>query len=69
MLKDLAAIIAKMNGKEVIFEIPDAIEAAGYSTATKARLDGRKLHELGWKSEYDLKSGIIRTIQIIRDIF
>ena len=41
LLKDLAAIIAKMNGKEVIFEIPDAIEAAGYSTATKARLNGR----------------------------
>lgn len=69
MLRDLAAIIAKMNGKEIVFEIPDALEAAGYSTATKARLDGRKLHELGWKSEYDLKSGIIRTIQIVRDIF
>ena len=38
MLKDLAAIIAGFKGKKVVFEIPDAVEAAGYSTATKARL-------------------------------
>lgn len=42
MLKDPAAIIAGTNGKEVVFEIPDAIEAAGCSKATKVRLDGRK---------------------------
>ena len=29
MLKDIAAIIAGMNGKKVVFEIPDTIEAAG----------------------------------------
>ena len=66
MLRDLAAIIAKMNGKEVIFEIPDAIEAAGYSTATKARLDGHKLQALGWLSRYEIKRGIDRTISILR---
>lgn len=68
MLKDLAAIIAGINGKEVIFELPDAVEAAGYSTATKARLDGRKLAGLGWKPYYDIKSGIKRTISILSDI-
>ena len=66
MLKDLAAIIADINGKEVVFEIPDAVEAVGYSTATKARLDGHKLMELGWKAKYDIKTGMERTIEIIR---
>lgn len=66
MLKDLAAIIAGINGKEIVFEIPDAVEAAGYSTATKARLDGHKLQALGWKPKYDIKSGIERTIRILR---
>lgn len=66
MLKDLAAIIAELNGKEVVFDIPDAIEAAGYSKATKARLDGRKLQALGWKPKYDIKSGIKRTIDILK---
>ena len=68
MLRDLAAIIANMNNKEVVFEIPDAVEAAGYSTATKARLDGRKLQGLGWKPKYDIRSGMERTVQILRTI-
>ena len=68
MLKDLAAIIAGINGKEVVFEVPDAIEAAGYSTATKARLDGHKLQALGWTPKYDIKSGIERTIEILKSL-
>lgn len=68
MLKDLAAVIAGMNGKEVVFEIPDAVEAAGYSTATKARLDGHKLEKLGWKPKYDIKSGMERTISILKEM-
>lgn len=67
MLKDLAAIIAGINGKSVVFEIPDAIEAAGYSKATKARLDGRKLQALGWKPHYDIQTGLERTIRILKD--
>lgn len=66
MLKDLATIIAGAAGKKVRFEIPDAVEAAGYSTATKARLDGSKLKSLGWRPRYDIKTGIERTINILR---
>lgn len=68
MLKDLAAIIAGFNGKEVVFEIPDKVEAAGYSTATKARLDGHKLQMLGWKPNYTIKDGLERTVKILRGI-
>lgn len=68
MLKDLAAIIAGFKGKKVVFEIPDAVEAAGYSTATKARLDGHKLAALGWKPRYDIRSGIERTMKILGKI-
>lgn len=67
-LKDLAATIADITGKKVVFDIPDAVEAAGYSTATKARLDGKKLRSLGWKAKYDILSGMERTIRILSDI-
>lgn len=66
-LKDLAAVIAGIAGKQVVFEIPDAVEAAGYSTATKARLDGNKLKNLGWSAKYDIQSGMERTIEILKD--
>jgi nucleoside-diphosphate-sugar epimerase len=66
MLKDLAAIAAESTGKKVVFEIPDVAEAKGYSTATKARLDGGKLRKLGWKARYDIKTGVQRTIDILK---
>ena len=69
MLKDLAAIIAGIKGKKVVFEIPDAIEAAGYSKATKARLDGSKLLQLGWEPKYDIQSGMKRTIGILESLY
>ena len=68
MLKDLASIIAGFAGKKVVFELPDAVEAAGYSKATKARLDGSKIKKLGWKPKYDIKDGMERTIRILKEI-
>ena len=68
MLKDLAALIADINEKKVVFEIPEAIESAGYSKATKARLDGRKLMDLGWSPKYDIKTGMERTICILKEL-
>ena len=66
-LKDLAGVIAEFAGKQVVFEIPDAVESAGYSKATKALLDPKKLNALGWKAHYSMKDGLVRTIQILRE--
>lgn len=65
-LKDLAHVIAEVCGTKVVYEIPDAVEKAGYSTATKARLDGSKIKKLGWNMKYDIQMGIERTIQVLR---
>lgn len=67
MLKDLATAIASTVGREVVFEIPDEIERAGYSKATKARLSGKKIQQLGWNAMYDIYSGIKRTIDMLRE--
>ncbi len=68
LLKDLAKTAAKISHTQVLFEIPDAVEKAGYSTATKARLDGRKLKRLGWSMNYDILTGMRRTIEILREV-
>lgn len=65
MLKDLAAIIAGIKGKQVVFEIPDSVEASGYSKVTKARLNGEKLKKLGWMPKYTIETGMKRTIDIL----
>ena len=69
MLKDLAGIIAGNVGTKVVFEIPDALEASGYSKATKARLDGSKLRELGWEMRFSIEQGIKRTIEVMKSIY
>lgn len=64
LLKDLAALIAKEAGTKVVFELPDAVERAGYSAATKAVLDGAKIEQLGWKAFTTIEEGIRKTIKI-----
>lgn len=68
MLKDLAQVVAEYVGKRVIFETPDLVEAAGYSTATKARLDGTKIQALGWHPYYSIQNGIRRTMDILKTL-
>ena len=63
-LRDLAALIAKQAGRKVVFDIPNGVESAGFSRATKARLDGRKLRALGWTPYYDIDQGVIRNYEI-----
>ena len=67
-LRDLAELFAGLNGKNVVYEKPDAMEAAGYSKATKARLNGEKLQQLGWRPKYNIRSGIERTISILKSL-
>ena len=64
-LRDLAKMIADLSGTEVIFDLPNETEAAGFSKATKARLDGSKLKELGWHLSYNMKEGIERTLNVL----
>lgn len=66
-LKELAMTIADYVGKDIVFELPDKTEQAGYSKATKAILDSTKLRNLGWKAKYNIKDGLERTIDILSE--
>lgn len=67
MLRDLAGLIAKASGVKVVFELPDAQEAAGYSKATFALMDGNKARdELGWSARMSISEGISSTLYILR---
>lgn len=65
-LRDLAGIIANCVGTKVVFEIPDATEQAGYSTATKAIMTGDKIKELGWRAAFTMEEGLARTLKILK---
>ena len=67
MLKELAEIIAGYTGREVVFELPEESERAGYSTATKATLAAELIKSTGWSSLYDIRTGLHHTIDILRE--
>ena len=67
-LKDFARLCAEAAGTKVVFDIPDANEAAGYSKATVARLDSTKIKKLGWKPRTDINRGIEKALRHVSEI-
>ena len=65
-LRDLASLIAAEAGRKVVFDLPNAVEAAGFSKATKARLDGSKLRTLGWRPMYDVQTAVARNYRFMK---
>ena len=65
-LKELANIIADISNTKVIFELPDEKERKGYSKAQRAILNPKKIQELGWKCNFNIQSGIERTIKCMQ---
>ena len=65
-LRELAKLIAEQADREVMFDVPDVVEAAGFSKATKARLDGLKLKGLGWSPNYDIRTGVVSTMNVLK---
>ena len=66
-LRDLASLIASLAGRKVVFDLPDEVESAGFSKATKARLDGAKLRALGWRPAYDIRRGAERCYRVMKE--
>jgi len=67
-LLEIANILSEYTDKDIVFDTPSQIESSGYSKATKALLNSSKLKALGWKPMYSIKDGIIRTVEILRNI-
>lgn len=68
LLKDITKYIAGLNGRKVVFDIPDATEQKGFSNVTVGVMDSGKLQRLGWKPFDDLKSGIRKTIAVLKEL-
>ena len=64
-LRELAESIAKHAGTKVVFQLPSETEREGYSTATKAMMDGSKLKALGWQPHYTIGEGIEQTLLVM----
>ena len=55
--------MSEMAGTKVRFELSEEMEKKGYSVATKATLDGKKLARIGWRARVGLEEGLLDTVE------
>ena len=65
-LKAFAKYCAEWAQKEVVFDLPSETEQKGYSVATRALLDTKRLQALGWAPHYAMQDAVNRTLSILR---
>ncbi len=65
-LREIAEYISSLAGKKVIFELPNEIQAKGFSKAINAIMSNDKIRTLGWKPKDDTYSGVKKTIEILK---
>ena len=62
-IADMAKMCAKIAGTNVVYDLPDKVEAKGFSKAQDCVLDNTKLKKLGWNARYSLEQGLRETIE------
>lgn len=65
-IRQIAEEFSKAAGQELVFENPTDQEKAGYNLMDNSSLDSTKLEGLGWKAKFDVKTGVRRTIELLK---
>lgn len=65
-IAEVAEICAEMAGTRVVFDLPDAVEAKGFSQSKNCILNNNKLQKLGWNGKYSLKDGLLETFEYLK---
>ena len=65
-LKELAEIAAKAGDSKVIYDLPNEIEAKGFSNSPGMVLDCTKLEKIGWQALTHIEEGINKTVNILK---
>lgn len=60
-IREYAQTLAEVGGVSLRFDLPPAVEQAGYTKITRAVLNPEKLEGLGWSAGYDLRTGLEHT--------
>jgi nucleoside-diphosphate-sugar epimerase len=63
-VREYAQTLANVSGVQLRFELPDSVEAKGFSKPADSILDSTKLQSLNWKAFYDIQKGLRNTYEI-----
>ena len=65
-IAEVAKTCAKIAGTKVVFDLPDEVEAKGFSQPNNCILNNSKLRDLGWYVNFSLKDGLVETLEYLR---
>lgn len=65
-IADVAQTVAEIVGTNVVFDLPDEVEARGFSKPQNCILKNDKLRSIGWQGKYSLKQGLMETLEILK---
>ena len=65
-IREYAQTLCDIGGVRLRFDIPPAVERAGYTRVTRAVLNPARLEKLGWQARYDLKTGLQHTYACLK---
>lgn len=65
-IAEVAKTCAEIAGTKVVFELPDEVEAKGFSRSINCILDNKRLRDLGWSGKYSLREGLEETLEYLR---
>ena len=66
-IREFSEILARIAGRKVIFENPEAAEQRAFNAMDNACLDPEKLLHLGWAPQFDAETGIRHTYCIMKN--
>ena len=64
-IRELAETIAKIGGKKVVIDVPNADEQKGFNVVTKSIFATDKLELLGWRAQSNMLDGLNHTIETV----
>lgn len=67
-LREIAEYVSSLASRKVVFELPNDTQAKGFSKAVNAIMPNEKLRGLGWTPKDDTRSGVKKTVEILRSI-
>ncbi len=67
-LREIAEYVSSLAGKKVIFQLPSELQAKGFLKVLKVVLANEKLRALGWSPKDDTRSGVKKTVEILKTI-
>ena len=67
-MREIAEYVSSLAGKKVIFQLPSELQAKGFLKVLKVVLANDKLRALGWSPKDDTRSGVKKTVEILKTI-